>query len=262
MGKLPAIWLYPGDWLQDEIAGCSLAAQGLLLRMMFIGHSSTRYGYLVNSDGAAIPPESIARRCGCTPEQYATLLIELDSVGKLNRTPEGIVFIKRMVRDAASREQGKNRVVKHRLKRSCNADVTPIEDETVIEISEVGLKVLKPDYKPAFLLEDFDSEGRFYALCDVYPKPNKSHLGVEAYIRAIEPLVTPSRPDRNEIADAIEQAAVAYAQAKRGSAKQFIPQLITWLDKAIWQQDPAMWEETVGTPKQRALANGIDEAFS
>jgi hypothetical protein len=49
-----------------------------------------------------------------------------------------------------------------------------------------------------------------------------------------------------------------------GAAKQFIPQLIAWLDKGIWQQDPAMWEETqaVGNARQRAIANGIDEAFS
>ena len=40
MAKLPYIQLYPGDWLRDSVAGCSLAAQGLWLRMMFVMHDS------------------------------------------------------------------------------------------------------------------------------------------------------------------------------------------------------------------------------
>lgn len=116
---------------------------------------------------------------------------------------------------------------------------TEDEDEVVI-----GLQVLKPDYKPAFLLEDFDPQTRFSALCGVYPKPNRSYLGMQAYQRAVESMVSVNRPDRNEIADAIEQAAAAYVQAKRGADKKYIPELIAWLDKGIWQQDPACWEET------------------
>src|ERR1019366_4733936 len=97
--KLPAIFFYPGDWLRDSISGCSLEAQGLWLRMMFIGHDSERYGYL-EVDGSPIPSGSIARRCGCTLAQYETLLSELDSVGIPSRTPKGTIFSRRMVRDA------------------------------------------------------------------------------------------------------------------------------------------------------------------
>lgn len=102
--KLPAIHLYPGDWLRDEISGCSLQAQGLWLRMMFIMHDSQRYGYLC-TDGKPTPPESIARRCGCTLEQYMSLLTELSSVGVPSTTEEGIIFSRRMVRDAETRAQ-------------------------------------------------------------------------------------------------------------------------------------------------------------
>jgi hypothetical protein len=114
MGKLPSLQFYPGDWLRDSVAGCSLAAQGLWLRMMFLMHDSPRYGYLCNSDGSPIPPGSVALRCGCTLEQYETLLHELDSVDVPSRTTEGTIFSRRMVRDAAKRAMDADRQAKHR----------------------------------------------------------------------------------------------------------------------------------------------------
>ena len=57
VSKMPAIQLYTGDWLKDPVAGCSLAAQGLWLRMMFIAHDSRRYGYLANPDGTIVDPD-------------------------------------------------------------------------------------------------------------------------------------------------------------------------------------------------------------
>lgn len=135
--KLPAIQFYPGDWLRDPVSGCSLAAQGLWLRMMFLGHDSDRYGYL-GLDGAPIPPGSIARRCGCTLEQYTSLLAELDEAGVPSRTPEGVIFSRRMVRDAQIRKSNAERKAKSRkLSHACHAHVTPLsEDEDEVEVSE------------------------------------------------------------------------------------------------------------------------------
>lgn len=108
MSKLPSFQFYPGDWLRDNISGCSLAAQGLWLRMMILMHDSERYGYL-SMNGAPIPPGFVSRKCGCdTLEQYTTLLAELDEAGIPSRTSEGIIYSRRMVRDARERER-KNR---------------------------------------------------------------------------------------------------------------------------------------------------------
>lgn len=103
MTKLPSLQFYPGDWLRDSIAGCSLAAQGLWLRMMIIGHDSERYGYLQQNE-LPIPAESIARRCGCALSQYSVLLQELDAANVPSRTPDGIIFSRRMARDAELRK--------------------------------------------------------------------------------------------------------------------------------------------------------------
>lgn len=127
MSKLPALQFYPGDWLKDDISGCSLAAQGLWLRLMFVMHESDRYGYL-SKDGIAIPTESIARRCGCSLKEFNALLDELERNGVPSRTSDGILFCRRMVRDAEKRSKTAIRVNKFRkAKRSCNADETPMK---------------------------------------------------------------------------------------------------------------------------------------
>jgi hypothetical protein len=123
VNRLPALLIYDGDWMKDEIAGCSLAAQGFMLRIMFIGHSSARYGYLTNPDGSALSLESITRRCGCTSvEECRSLVAELDSVNKLSRTPDGIIFLRRMVRDGHKRALHAARQARYRGKTSHDAD--------------------------------------------------------------------------------------------------------------------------------------------
>lgn len=103
--KLFYIQLDDGAWLKDPIAGCSLAAQGLWLRMMFLMKNSSPYGYLAIK-GSPIDPAVIARRTGCDSlNQYESLLAELDGVGVPSRTSEGIIFSRRMVRDQKKRDE-------------------------------------------------------------------------------------------------------------------------------------------------------------
>ena len=105
MPKRPSFQFYPGDWVRDPVAGCSLAAQGLWLRMMIIAHDSDKYGFL-EQNRMPMPPDAIARRCGCeSVEQYSSLLSELREAGVPSRTPEGIIFSRRMVRDEAVRQE-------------------------------------------------------------------------------------------------------------------------------------------------------------
>lgn len=121
--KLPAFQFYPGDWLRDSVAGCSLAAQGLWLRVMFLAHDSERYGYL-SINGVAMPRDFIARKVGCSLDEFDTLLIELDRAGVPGRTPEGIIFSRRMVRDAKERQQAGQRKKNQREREKCHGGVT------------------------------------------------------------------------------------------------------------------------------------------
>jgi hypothetical protein len=110
--KLPAFQFYPGDWLRDGVSGCSLAAQGLWLRLMLLMHDSERYGYLCNN-GSPIPSAQLARRCGCTLAEFEELIAELDSAGVPSRTKDGIIYSRRMSRDAEARAQNADRQRKH-----------------------------------------------------------------------------------------------------------------------------------------------------
>lgn len=158
MAKLPAIQFYPGDWLLDSIAGCSLAAQGLWLRMMFIAHNSDRYGYLM-LDGKPLSPEAIARRCGCSLEQYLPLLAELDGASIPSRTKAGVIFSRRMVRDAEKRADNRMYQFTHRksLARKGNSktDVSPMSDVSSTSSSSLNTNTKATTPQAAFSLPDW-----------------------------------------------------------------------------------------------------------
>ena len=119
--SLPWMQFYPSDWLSDSVAGCTLAAQGLWLRLLFVAHNSQQYGYL-EVDGRPIPDEQLSRRCGCAGvEEYRSLLAELFAAGVPSRTPEGTIYSRRMVRDQQDRNSAADRQRRHRS----HAPVTP-----------------------------------------------------------------------------------------------------------------------------------------
>lgn len=108
MSKAPAFQFYPGDWITDSVSGCSLAAQGLWLRLMCLMHGSERYGFLV-VNGQPMPDAMVARRIGCAVEEYRELLAELESAGVPSRSETGVIYSRRMVRDAEDRRTNSDR---------------------------------------------------------------------------------------------------------------------------------------------------------
>ena len=141
--KLPAIQFYVGDWLRDPIAGCSLAAQGLWLRMMIVAHDSDEYGRLV-AGGNPLTERQIAARCGCSLRHYRKFFAELLSVKVPSVDKSGVIFCRRLVRDAERREAEKERKRELRrgnggefenLSRSCPVVVPPTSTEPVPSLS-------------------------------------------------------------------------------------------------------------------------------
>ncbi|MCC7423588.1 MAG: hypothetical protein IT428_25240 [Planctomycetaceae bacterium] len=101
-GKNPGFYFYPGDWLRDGISGCSLAAQGLWLRMLILAHDCTPRGVL-EVNGSPMPDAMIARKCGCDVAEFGTLVAELDAAGVVSRARSGAWYSRRMVRDSEQR---------------------------------------------------------------------------------------------------------------------------------------------------------------
>jgi len=98
--KRPAFQFYPADWMKDlELGSCSLAAQGLWIRMMCVAHESDRYGHLC-VNGKAMTNVQIINNI---PGANARLLRELEDAGVFSRTDDGAIYSRRMVRDEALR---------------------------------------------------------------------------------------------------------------------------------------------------------------
>lgn len=102
MAKLPAFQFYPGDWMKDpSLSICSLAAQGLLMRLLCLCHESAIRGAMVLPSGVAITNEQLHRACSCgvSFDEFKVLLIELESNGVLKRSESGYLYSQRMVKD-------------------------------------------------------------------------------------------------------------------------------------------------------------------
>jgi hypothetical protein len=81
--------------------------------MLCFMHQGTPYGHLtlpaVSDDGRKdilrpILPAVLARMVGGTTEDVEGLLAELEHAGVFSRTPEGVIFSRRMVQDEKLRE--------------------------------------------------------------------------------------------------------------------------------------------------------------
>lgn len=78
-------------WIRGEIAGCSVGAQGLMLRLLILSHGTGNAGvFFVN------PLANLAKRCGVTPQEFTDYLVELIDAGVVSTGPESdsIQYIK------------------------------------------------------------------------------------------------------------------------------------------------------------------------
>lgn len=101
------------DWQNNiELKACSLAARGLWIELLCIAHEGAPTGH-VTINGRAPTAKQIAALVGAASErEVVRLLAELETAGVFSRTPEGIIFNRRMVRDAAASEAGREHVNK------------------------------------------------------------------------------------------------------------------------------------------------------
>ena len=88
------------DWSNDPaLRICSLAAQGLWMRMLCIAAEADPTGY-VTVNGRPLGVTDIARLAGVTETECESLLAELDWNGVFSRDRKDAIYSRRMVRDA------------------------------------------------------------------------------------------------------------------------------------------------------------------
>lgn len=120
---------WPQDWQADgALRACSLAARGLWMEMLCLAHAAEPYGH-VTINGKPATTKQLANIIGAQERDVIRLLVELEEAGVFSRTIEGMIFSRRMVRDAAKSEEGRVAIAK-RWGANKGDDTQPTGDPT------------------------------------------------------------------------------------------------------------------------------------
>lgn len=97
------IRFFPTDWDTDKaLKLCSLAAQGLWVRMLCIMHEGEPYGHL-SIQGQGLSTGQLAELVGKPEKEVAPLVRELEQMSVFSKSDEGVPFSRRLVRDMHKR---------------------------------------------------------------------------------------------------------------------------------------------------------------
>lgn len=109
------------DWQSDEaLRMCSMAAQGFWMRLLCIAHGADPVGHvLVN--GRQPTTRQLAAITGATEKEVTAYSHELEEAGVFSRTDNGTIYSRRMVRDTAMSEQGREHIKKRWTKPEPNS---------------------------------------------------------------------------------------------------------------------------------------------
>lgn len=105
--KYPWFKFYPSDWrAEPSLRMVSLEARGLWIECLCVMHEAEPYGHLVVR-GVPLEAPGLASISGASEQTVRSCLHELEEAGALSRNRDGIVYCRRMVRDAKNRERAK-----------------------------------------------------------------------------------------------------------------------------------------------------------
>lgn len=101
------IKFWPQDFENDPaLKMCSMAAQGLWMRMICRMHEGTPYGHLTIGE-RPVPLEKLALLVNLPVTELSCLLAELRENGVFSETTDGVIYSRRMVRDNEIAEAGR-----------------------------------------------------------------------------------------------------------------------------------------------------------
>ncbi len=132
--KRPAYQWYPGDFRRDTaVQACPLLVRGLWREMLDLMHDGEPYGHLT-AGGVAITEQQLARIVGESIRRICEALQMLEERQVFSRTPDGVIFSRRMVRDEEIRrrraEGGKDSEKNPRVPRAKDGGKDGLKDGT------------------------------------------------------------------------------------------------------------------------------------
>lgn len=129
---MSAPWMkfYPSDWRADPaLRMCSVGARGLWMEMLCVMHEATPRGSLV-VNGRSVNERQLAGLAGCSVDDVASMLSELEDAGVFSREEDGTIFSRRMRRDdeKAERDKANGRKGGNPSLKSENVGVNPADN--------------------------------------------------------------------------------------------------------------------------------------
>jgi hypothetical protein len=142
---------WPQDWQRDAaLRLCSLAARGLWLELLALAHDAEPYGH-VTVNGRPPTQKQLAVLVNASTREVGTLIGELESAGVFSRTPENVIFSRRMVKDHDVSLKGEASVRKRwGMHKDRNSGAEPNRVPNSLE-SESESESEKPQRPPRFL---------------------------------------------------------------------------------------------------------------
>lgn len=236
------IKFWPQDWQSDPgLRSCSMAARGLWIECIAIMHRGEPYGHLA-VNGAAPSAKRLASMVGSTEREVARLIEELRGAGVFSITETGVIFSRRMVRDARASEEGREAITKRWGKKGGNdtpnrentrtPTTNPIrgpcslEAEAEAETEDTSLRSVSPARAPRSLPPDPRGFAEFWA---AYP----AKVGKAAARKAFPRAVKAAGGDPDAIVFGLKARLHLFPPDP-----QFIPNPATWLNQGRWDDDP------------------------
>lgn len=246
-------------WWQDyerdpALRACSLASQGLWMRMLCFMHEAEPYGHLL-INGRAPDAKRLAAMIGKSEREIKAALEELDDAGVFSRTDNDVIFSRRLVRDKAASDMGRANGLNGgnpALKPAENAVDKPLppeggltppvksvpRGEVKLQEAESEEKKERGELRSPARARATRSDPEFAEFYAAYPK----HEGPDDALKAW-------RSVRSEGASAVEIMA-GLARHVFNAEHRFIPQPARWLRAGRWKDAP---------PPRQAAATSRDE---
>lgn len=155
MAEMPWSRFFWSDWEADQgLRLCSLAAQGLWMRMLCVCARHEPKGYLA-INGNPLDLDAIARLAGAAESEVENLMGELERNGVFSRDRKGRIYSRRMVRDEKRSQEGR----KHKKRGLKEASEKSKEKSEPSRGSTRGASPQKPEARNQSIPEA-DASGR------------------------------------------------------------------------------------------------------
>jgi hypothetical protein len=221
---------WPADWQRDPaLRSCSLAARGLWMEMLCLAHDAEPYGHVLVG-GRPPSPRQLASIVGVSVRDVEKLIAELDEAGVFS-VQGGVIYSRRMVRDHAKSQEGREHISKRWADRGADREPTtpPNRAPNTLETEADNKKQIPP--KPPIggrrrSQSDLVGFDRFWAL---YPR----RIGKGQAERAWPKALAAAGDDADAIIAGLK-VALSLDRFDMREEGRFCPHPSTWLNGKRW----------------------------